>query len=276
MYIPARIFCISPYLQKQTVQSYGIYRDWLYSLISPLRKDYTQKVSVLVFPEFIGLPLLSRNKKTATDEFFQIFSEIASIEKAYVLASTLEEISGIFYNTAHIFDPKGTVIFSIRKCSLTEEEISIGVSPGSFNQVKMIKLPFAKTGVSICLDAFNPQYISELSELETTLLLQPSANNQKWAAPAVGSGLWQPLEWTSSIIGAVNPQASIEVVINPMLRGEWFNQLYFDGQSSIVTKSCELKPCSFNGVSQSFQAHFTYCGNDAGNNQDEYGWVDLN
>ena len=270
-----RVFCMEMFIDKN-VDTPLTYRLWLEKALAKARLHYPKDNihRLLVFPEFVSLPLIF-NEDTFTkyiDEFIQLFSKMAVDEKAYILTCGPSRKNNKFYNEAFLFDPLGNCIFTTCKYNLTDEENILGFIP-SVTPPKVITLPFGVVGVAICLDAFSTPYIKSLKKLGASIILQPSANPQSWLEKAKLSNVWQPLEWTKATAGMVAPEnVPISYLINPMLRGLDKNGTYFDGQSSIVCASSDFLSCPYQGVTEKFQAKYVYCSSYENHSESQIGW----
>ncbi|MFQ6674357.1 MAG: nitrilase-related carbon-nitrogen hydrolase [Fidelibacterota bacterium] len=135
-----------------------------------------------------------------------------------------------------------------RKVYLTETEKDLDVSPGRLEDVEVYNTPFGKVGVAISLDAFTDKYVRWLDDHGCQIIVQPDANNHRWADTHPQSGIWQPKEWMWSTFGSIQQEyKNIQVNICPMIVGNLFD-LVFDGQSSITAKSADFPRKAYVGV----------------------------
>lgn len=204
--------------------------------------------------------LLSEGKKIASF-ILPFFSEMARKTHCYLLlgsallpgetCSLKRKEKGKIYNTAIVFNPKGEIIHLTRKVNLVPGmEDQMGLSAGSLSDIKPFDTPFGKVGVAICYDGFcipHTRYerfqdvTRRLDQLETKILIQPSANPWPWDAPwAYGSpqeALLRKEQWSKEgLEGQLDSFCSIQTVVNPMLHGSLFD-LSFDGASSIWVRN---------------------------------------
>ena len=135
------------------------------------------------------------------------------------------------YNTAHVYAPDGSLIASRDKIHLTlEERKSLQLTPGKLEDNRIIT-PY-NLCLAICLDAFYRDVLNYLDTQNCTILLQPSMNQQMWAAN-VSSSVWQPADWTNAPLGLFPKTKNIQFSVNPMVTGNLFSDMIVDGQSTI-------------------------------------------
>ena len=270
-----RIFCFDLYYDGITPCSRADYERWLEAVANQTREQRPKHGhSLFVLPEYVTLPLI-RDPLTDsfTDEFSEIFSDLAKKEMAYLLATSPLLNNGRLTNESWLFDPTGAVVMKHAKYDLTDLEHKLGITAPAARQTDALELPFGTVGCATCLEVFSDTHLRELTKKGVQILLVPSANPQTWAAPALGSGLWQPLEWARALTRTVSEPYSIKVVVNPMLHGTIHGQ-EFDGQSSIVQASPIPLPCPYIGVEEKFNSSFAYCS-QAEPAQSTVGWIDL-
>lgn len=157
------------------------------------------------------------------------------------------------YNAALIFGPDGALLGRVEKVFLTKtERRTLDLSPGRLDDVRVIETAAGRLGVAISLDAFTPAYLAHLDALGAEVVVQPDANDQRWAAPSATCD-WQPAEWLNSVLGSVQPAyPSLRYNVCAMQTGNFFD-LVFDGQSSITARastapSCDDRDRCFTGV----------------------------
>jgi predicted amidohydrolase len=140
------------------------------------------------------------------------------------------------YNAALVFGPDGALLGRVDKVYLTENEIAVlNLTPGRLEDARVIATPAGRLGVAISLDAFTPEYLRHLDELGAEIVVQPDANDQRWAAPSATSD-WQPAEWLNSVLGSIQPAyPRLRYNICAMQTGNFFD-LTFDGQSTITAR----------------------------------------
>ena len=69
---------------------------------------------------------------------------------------------------------------------------------------------------------FHPPTLDMLDDLGATLVLQPDANSQLWAAPSATSP-WQPDEWTESVLGMLRADLpNLTYNATSMMTGSFF------------------------------------------------------
>ncbi|CAF3698949.1 unnamed protein product [Rotaria sp. Silwood1] len=137
------------------------------------------------------------------------------------------------YNTAHVYAPNGSLIASRDKCHLTPAEIELlQFTPGELENNTVIKPN--NWCIAICLDAFYLDVLLHLDSQNCTMLIQPSFNDQMWAANLSSqSPIWVPLDWTNGPLALFDKTQNIQFSINPMVTGNLFSDMIVDGQSTI-------------------------------------------
>ena len=163
------------------------------------------------------------------------------------------------YNTAFLWGPDGQLIGTTRKVNLTLQERDIlNLSNGALDDVRVFDTPAGRLGIAISLDAFTPEYVHRLDDLGATLVLQPDANSQLWAAPSASSA-WQPDEWTESVLGMLRADLpNLTYNATSMMTGSFFpgslgpdglpTGIVFDGQSSVTKRGKHPPRSSFVGM----------------------------
>jgi len=163
------------------------------------------------------------------------------------------------YNTAFLWGPDGQLIGTTRKVNLTAPERDIlNLSNGALGDVRVFDTPAGRLGIAISLDAFTPEYVHRLDDLGATLVLQPDANSQLWAAPSATS-VWQPDEWTESVLGMLRADLpNLTYNATSMMSGSFFpgslgpdglpTGIVFDGQSSVTKRGPHPPRHSFVGM----------------------------
>jgi len=134
------------------------------------------------------------------------------------------------FNTSLVFDPNGKIIGVQRKVHLIDIEGPKGldISNGDLNSINVVETEFAKIGIAICFDAFHKDVVERLVKSGTEVLVQPSANPEKWTCA-------QEEDWRRGCWSMVQSYNELKYGINPMMVGSLFD-LNFEGVSSIVSK----------------------------------------
>ncbi len=148
----------------------------------------------------------------------------------------LPESSGV-YNTGFLWGPDGTLLGTTDKVFITEgEQTTLDLTPGDLNTVQAFSTEFGNVGFAISLDAFTPEYLRRLDELEVQILMQNDANDQPWTTSSKTCA-WQPQEWLNSVLGSVQEEYThLSYNVCPMQVGNFFD-ITFDGQSTITKRS---------------------------------------
>lgn len=177
------------------------------------------------------------------EDYMDIFSSAASKYNAYIAAGSItlpdfiskngrKSVSGRdVYNISYFFSPDGKFIGKQKKVHLVDFEGKSGfdLSCGKLDDLRVFDTPFGKIGTAICFDAFFDDVCERLSFLGAHILLQPSANNDKWS-------LRQQEDWLNGSYKAVYKDRRFKYAVNPMMTGSLFD-LAFEGQSSIISCS---------------------------------------
>jgi predicted amidohydrolase len=147
------------------------------------------------------------------------------------------------YNTALVFGPDGALLGRVNKVFLTaSDREQLDLSPGQLEDIQVIPTPAGRLGVAISLDAFTPQYIRHLDAAGAEIVVQPDANDTRWAGLTRETRRWQPEEWLVSVLGSIQPKyRNLRYNICAMQTGNLY-EIPFDGQSSITAQRDEPLP----------------------------------
>jgi len=160
----------------------------------------------------------------------------------------LPDGSGV-YNTGFLWGPDGSLIGKTDKVFLTDNEKAIlDLTAGDLDSVQVFETEIGKIGIAISLDAFTPEYLQKLDNLDACIVIQNDANDQPWASPSKTCD-WQPQEWLNSVLGSVQDDyPHLHYNVCPMQVGNFYD-VTFDGQS-VITKKSDRNPdpyCNFVG-----------------------------
>ena len=177
-------------------------------------------------------------------DYFGLMTEMARIFGSYLVPGsimlpdtvsekTLVPLGSDVYNTALVISPEGRVIGKQRKVHLIDLEGRTGLdaTPGKVEWIRSTETDAGKLAVAICLDAYKDDVVEKLVDQGARILLQPSANPEKWE-DALKHG------WEKGSLGMVQQYDNLLYGINPMMVGEMFG-LTFEGMSSITCKASE-------------------------------------
>ncbi len=141
------------------------------------------------------------------------------------------------YNAALAFGPSGTLIGRVDKVFLTKSEIAtLDLTPGRLEDVRVLPTAAGRLGIAISLDAFTPEYLRHLAAQGAEIVVQPDANDARWAGPG-GGYEWQPAEWLNSVLGSIQLEyPNLRYNVCAMQTGNFFD-IVFDGQSSITARA---------------------------------------
>jgi len=175
-------------------------------------------------------------------EYFGLMTEMARTFHSYLVPGsimlpdtasekTLTPLGSDVYNTALVVSPEGRVVGRQRKVHLIDLECQKGLdaTPGKIEWIRSTDTEAGKLGVAICLDAYKDDVVGKLVSQGARILLQPSANPEKWE-DALKHG------WEKGSLGMVQQYDDLLYGINPMMVGEMFG-LTFEGVSSITCKA---------------------------------------
>jgi hypothetical protein len=144
------------------------------------------------------------------------------------------------YNTALVFGPDGALLGRVNKVFLTaSDREQLDLSPGTLEDAQVIPTPAGRLGVAISLDAFTPQYVRHLDAAGAEVVVQPDANDTRWAGLTRETHRWQPEEWLVSVLGSIQPKyRSLRYNVCAMQTGNLY-EIPLDGQSSITAQRDE-------------------------------------
>lgn len=189
-----------------------------------------------------GFPGVMNAQAAKLEESLCIYQRIARRNRCHLVASGFFlEAGGRLVNRLWVIDPSGKIIHAYDKQKLTLGEVSLGVSVGSHDD-PFFRVAGMHLAAVICFDMFDACVQATIRSGNVRALLVPSANPQKWAAPAKDSGVWQPLEWLDGSNWLMNEPAPI-LFVNSMLRGK-YGAMEFDGQPFIRGR-LGTEPCGF-------------------------------
>lgn len=199
-------------------------------------KSFLLKVSLVRSIFLINSEEIFRN-------YVETFREMSKKYSTYVVAGSVtiprievyeEEVKVIrdskIFNTSLVFDPNGKIIGVQRKVHLVDIEGPKGldISNGDLDSINVVETEFAKIGIAICFDAFHEDVVERLVKKGAEILVQPSANPEKWTSA-------QEEDWRRGCWSMVQSYNELKYGINPMMVGSIFD-LNFEGVSSIISK----------------------------------------
>ncbi len=189
-----------------------------------------------------------RNALPAWGIYCRTFGALARRYGAYISAGSgyfplieQESAQGTFvaearvYNVSCLFNPQGTLLTRTLKHQLTTTEVKFGFSAGPRRALHPVRTALGRVGTLICYDAFHHSLVEQMDALGTQILLQPSFNTQRWAAPWwANAARTQAEEWMQDGLPAlVQGRENIRYGVNAMMVGRLFD-LHAEGRSSIV------------------------------------------
>ncbi|RLE71335.1 MAG: hypothetical protein DRJ45_03905 [Thermoprotei archaeon] len=171
------------------------------------------------------------------ETYINVFSKISRRYDTYIIAGSLllprlngrEILDPYIYNTSIIFNYSGKIIGVQRKVHLISlEKRDLEVSPASLEEISIIDTEFGKIGLAICYDAFFDDVVEKLVEMGAEIVVQPSANPEKWDSRL-------ERKWKDGCWNMVQKYDRLKYGVNPMAVGKILD-LEFEGLTSIVTK----------------------------------------
>jgi predicted amidohydrolase len=147
------------------------------------------------------------------------------------------------YNTALVFGPDGALLGRVNKVFLTaSDRDQLDLTPGRLEDAQVITTPAGRLGVAISLDAFTPQYVRHLDAAGAEVVVQPDANDTRWAGLTRETRQWQPQDWLTAVLGSIQPKyPNLRYNVCAMQTGNLY-EIPFDGQSSISAQRDEALP----------------------------------
>lgn len=203
-----------------------------------------------------------RNALPAWSIYGRTFGALARRYSAYISAGSgyfplieRESAQGMFvagarvYNVSCLFNPQGALLARTLKHQLTAVEVKFGFSAGPRGALQPVQTALGRLGTLICYDAFHHSLVEQMDALGTQILLQPSFNTQRWAAPWwANAARTQAEEWVQDGLPAlVQGRENIRYGVNAMMVGRLFD-LHAEGRSSIVGPASRY-PAQLYGVS---------------------------
>ena len=137
--------------------------------------------SLIALPEYFSVPgclstfdSAERISKSTSKTTFKFLSGISrEIPDIYLLGGTiLEEEAGKYYNTSTLWK-NGALIGKYKKKNPIAGELQAGVAKG--NQPVVIETQFAKIGLLVCADMFDPVLVKQITSLGAQILSLPVA-----------------------------------------------------------------------------------------------------
>jgi predicted amidohydrolase len=183
------------------------------------------------------------NSEEIFQKYVEVFSEMSRRYNVYTVAGSMVtsriEIENNqpklvkdnkIFNTSLFFDADGNIIGVQRKVHLIDIEGPKGldINNGYIDSINIAETEFAKIGIAICFDAFHKDVVEVLVKKGAEILVQPSANPEKWTKA-------QEEDWKRGCWSMVQNYRELRYGVNPMMVGSLFD-LVFEGVSSIVSK----------------------------------------
>ncbi|MEM0220105.1 MAG: carbon-nitrogen hydrolase family protein, partial [Thermoproteota archaeon] len=200
------------------------------TLKEAMEKTIMRKLPYIFIKSFLLRASLVRSIFLANSEeifrnYVETFREMAIEYSTYVVAGSItiprieinnNEVKLLrenkIFNTSLVFDPSGKIIGVQRKVHLIDIEGPKGldISSGDLESIKVIETEFAKIGIAICFDAFHNDVVERLVKNDAEILIQPSANPEKWTSA-------QEEDWKKGCWSMVQKYNELKYGINPMM-----------------------------------------------------------
>lgn len=140
------------------------------------------------------------------------------------------------WNLSAFFAPDGSLHAVIPKNYLVPaEEDLLELAWGPLREQTVLELPFSRVGSVISKDAWMPDVLRRLADLDARILVQPEAFSG-WAVAEVGDEEWLPEVMAASAWAHSQAHPGFAGTIVPCLTGNLF-ELVFDCQSHIAAKA---------------------------------------
>jgi len=155
------------------------------------------------------------------------------------------------HNVAYTFAPGGALLGRSKKTFLTPGlESRGGIAPGRVEDLPVMRLPWGKLGVAICLDGWYEGVVAHLDAAGAQVVVQPSANDADWARP------WPPdarvsegEAWlTRGMNARLQERVNLVYGVNPMLVGDAFG-FRPRGRSSVLANASAVRHAWAEGLS---------------------------
>lgn len=138
------------------------------------------KSDIICLPEFFPFSNIEKTnisweeKLKTSSEVLDKFSNYAKQNNCYIICPVYTNENGKIYNSAVVFDRKGSRLGEYRKIYVTEGEIADGISPGPADP-PVFQTDFGKIGIQICFDVMWDDSWKKLREKGAEIVFFPSA-----------------------------------------------------------------------------------------------------
>ena len=132
---------------------------------------------LIVLPEYLNAMGLAPDevarRARETEEIRERARECCRRGRTWLLLPLVEERNGRRFNTAHLVDPSGEIVFTYDKTHLTlAERRDYGLTAG--NVIEVARTDFGRVGVMVCYDVYFPEVARILSLKGADIILFPS------------------------------------------------------------------------------------------------------
>ena len=154
--------------------SFDAYRRKITSIV---QSHHQKQVSLLLFPEYAGLEMLSFSTIDTIDhylkDYLDLFHHLSSKYNMYICSGSHVISDGSKrYNRSYLFSPTGSLGFQ-DKCILTPFEKNEGlIAPADL--LKIFDTRYGKIAICICYDIEFPFLVSKLAKAGAQAILVPS------------------------------------------------------------------------------------------------------
>ena len=126
------------------------------SILAILEKSVSYCPDVICLPEIFMYNYLSpsmdlQKEAALSAELLKEFMAFARTNHCYLICPTVTHENGKIYNSAVVIDRQGNRMGECRKMYLPDDEIALGLTPGSL-QPAVFKADFGIFGIQICYD----------------------------------------------------------------------------------------------------------------------------
>jgi predicted amidohydrolase len=219
------------------------------NLIKQCQKAITLGAQIVVGPEMClsGYSFNSRTDiqnlvETENGPTAQAISKLALKNKVFIIVALAEKdsLTGIFYNSAFVFDQKGEVVCRYRKINAE----SRWACPGEANQNNVFETPWGKMGILICADSYHSLLPRTTILKGANLIFLPSNwpplghfPQQIWKMRSLENGVYLVAVNRTGIESNLDCQKAVSYVFDPSGK----ELLSYSGPEKIITVSLKLE-----------------------------------
>lgn len=136
-----------------------------------------------ILPEFFSIPTGDFRKDYSLEECYlqtsvpaqAMLRQASRVFGGYLIGgSVLEKADNVYYNTCYVYQ-NGQTVASYRKINITQEEIDLGITPGT--ETVIFETPFGRAGLIICADVINRETVTKVASKCDIIFLPVSGTN---------------------------------------------------------------------------------------------------